>query len=430
LLSTWLETGRAAGIGAHVGRFGPPPLAAFRGHGGRERLIRLVEDAGLTGHGGAWFPTGRKLRAVAGARKRAVVIGNGCEGERISEKDHALLTVAPHLVLDGLSLAAHAVAADEAFLCVSRDDPLAATAAAAVAERTDDPVPVRVIEVPERYVSSEESALVNFINTGDARPTTRPPAVFERGVHGRPTLVDNVETLAHLALIARYGADWFRQQGTASAPGTALFTLTGAVARPGVHELPLGTTLADALRAAGGVTGPVQAVLLGGYAGTWVPMPQAAGWPLAPKELRTAGAALGVAVVCALPARACGLVETARVVRYLADESARQCGPCMFGLPAIDADFADLAVGRGRIAREASQRLRRRLDVITGRGACAHPDGAVRLAASALRVFGHDVEAHAAGRPCPHAAAPPRLIVPAAVSPAPPGSSGSSEGWR
>lgn len=423
LLANWVETGRAAGVGQHVNRFGPLPLAAFRGHSGRERLIQMVDDAGLAGRGGAWFPTGRKLHTVASARQRAVVVGNGCEGEAISEKDHALLTVAPHFVLDGLLVAAHAVAADEAILCVHRNDPLAATVAAAVAERVNDPLPIRVVEVPDRYVSSEESALVNFINTGEARPTAKPPRVFERGVRGRPTVVDNVETLAHLALIARFGPDWFRQQGTATGPGTSLFTLAGAVGRPGVHELPLGVPLAEALRAAGGVTEPIQATLLGGYGGTWVKLPEAAGWPLAPTELRAAGASLGVAVVFALPVRACGLMETARAVRYLADESARQCGPCMFGLPAIAADLADLAVGRGRVAHEALNRLQRRLDVISGRGACAHPDGAVRLAASALRVFGSDAAAHAAGRPCQFAAGPARLVVPAAGSP-------GMEGWR
>jgi NADH:ubiquinone oxidoreductase subunit F (NADH-binding) len=423
LLANWVETGRAAGLGQHLSRFGPLPLPAYRGHAGRERLIRMVEDSGLTGRGGAWFPTGRKLHTVANARQRAVVVGNGCEGEAISEKDHALLTVAPHLVLDGLLVAAHAVAADEAILCVHRNDPLAATVAAAIAERVDDPLPIRVVEVPDRYVSSEESALVNFINTGEARPTAKPPRVFERGVRGRPTAVDNVETLAHLALIARFGPDWFRGQGTATAPGTSLFTLAGAVGRPGVHELPLGLPLAEALRAAGGVTEPIQATLLGGYGGTWVTLPEAAGWSLAPTELRAAGAALGVGVVFALPVRACGLMETARALRYLADESARQCGPCMFGLPAIATDFADLAVGRGRVAQEALDRLRRRLNVINGRGACAHPDGAVRLATSALRVFGPDVAAHAAGRPCPFVGDPARLTVPAAGSP-------GIEGWR
>ena len=240
---------------------------------------------------------------------------------------------------------------------------------------------------------------------------------------GRPTALDNVETLAHLALIARYGADWFRRQGSATAPGTSLFTLTGAVARPGVHELPLGLPLGEALRAAGGVSTPIQAVLLGGYAGTWVKLPEAADWALAPKELKTAGAALGVAVVRALPVRACGLVETARIVRYLAGESARQCGPCMFGLPAIADDLGYLAAGRRHQAQAALHQLRRRLDIISGRGACAHPDGAVRLASSALRVFSHDVAAHAAGRPCPYAAGPAHLTVPGAGSP-------GVEGWR
>jgi NADH:ubiquinone oxidoreductase subunit F (NADH-binding) len=161
-------------------------------------------------------------------------------------------------------------------------------------------------------------------------------------------------------------------------------------------------SLATALSAAGGETEPLQAVLAGGYGGNWVPLPAAAGLPLAHNEFR------GVGLLLALPVRACGLAETAAILRYLADESARQCGPCMFGLPAIAQDFALLAAGR--VDSGTVPRLRGRLGVIAGRGACAHPDGAVRLAASALRVFERDVHAHAIGRPCPFAAQPPRLL--------------------
>jgi NADH:ubiquinone oxidoreductase subunit F (NADH-binding) len=264
-------------------------------------------------------------------------------------------------------------------------------------QRTGDPVAVRLVELPARYVASEESALVNFLNTGEARPTDTPPRPYERGVRGRPTLVDNVETLANVALIARYGPDWFRALGSAAAPGTMLATVGGAVGTPGVRELPLGTTVSAALGASGGVAEPVGAVLVGGFGGNWVAMPAAAELPLTPEDLAAAGGSLGVGMLLALPARACGLAETARIVRYLAGESAMQCGPCMFGLPSIARDLEMLTFG-GR--PEVLDRLRRRLGVVRGRGACAHPDGAVRLAASALTVFAADVHAHAEGRPC------------------------------
>jgi NADH:ubiquinone oxidoreductase subunit F (NADH-binding) len=380
----------------------------------RAVLIDMVRAAGLRGRGGAWFPLATKLAAVAAVsgRRGAAVVANGVESEPASQKDHALLARVPHLVLDGLALAAHAVGAREAVLCVRPADPLIPTLSAAIAERAD-PVPVRLAEVPDRFVASEETALVNFLNTGDARPTGRPPVAradgraTAKGLRGRPTLVSNVETLADLALVGRCGPDWFRSVGVPSAPGTALMTVGGAVARPGVYEIALGMTVADLLAVAGGVE-PAVAVLVGGFGGTWLPMPGAGELPLAPDELAAVGASLGVGLVSALPAGVCGVAVSARIVRYLAGESARQCGPCMFGLPALAEDMAALAGGR----RVDLDRLRRRVGLVRGRGACRHPDGAARQVASALSVFARDVAAHAAGRPCGGVVSDPGFPIP------------------
>lgn len=410
LLAGWVRTGRSASYAEHQHRYGPMPVAGHAGGVDRERLITAVESAGLLGRGGAGFPTGRKLRSVAAGGRRPVVIANGCEGEPVSDKDHVLLTVAPHLVLDGAELAADAVRADEAVVCVHRDDEIAAGVRAALDQRPAGRVPIRLVEVPARYVASEESALVNFLNTGDARPTAKPPRPFERGVKGRPTLIDNVETLAHLALIARYGAGWFRACGTRESPGTTLVTVAGAMARPGVYEVPFGEPVGRVLDGAGGPREPVKAVLVGGLGGSWLPLPFAANLRLTHADLRAAGAPLGVGALVVLPAVACGISETARVLRYLAGESAAQCGPCMFGLPAIAEDFDRLVYG-GQSGADALDRLRRRLGLISGRGACGHPDGAVRLAASALRTFDRDLRTHLAGRPCP-GAGHHRLTVP------------------
>lgn len=226
---------------------------------------------------------------------------------------------------------------------------------------------------------------------------------------GRPTLVQNVETLAHLALIARHGADWFRTTGDPAEPGTLLLTVSGAVARPGVYELPTGRPVAAALEAAGGSTGPLAALLVGGYFGTWLPVADALPLPLTQAALREAGGSLGAGILLALPAEACGLAETAHVLGYLAGESARQCGPCLHGLPAIAGALHRLA--HGPVAADTAANLTRWLGLVPGRGACRHPDGAVRLAASALRVFAPDVAGHAAGRPCAAAARPPLLPV-------------------
>jgi NADH:ubiquinone oxidoreductase subunit F (NADH-binding) len=407
LLAGWADTGRPAGFAEHLQRYGPAPFGSYRGRHGRQRLIDVVGRAGLRGRGGGGFPTGRKLAAVAAQRGRPVVVANGCEGDPASTKDLALLQLAPHLVIDGMLLSAAAVGAREAILCVHRGSPVAEPVRAALHERALSPAGVRVVEVPTAYVASESSALVNYLTTGDARPTVTPPRMAESGVRGRPTLVDNVETLAHLALIARYGSDWYRRVGTKGSPGTTLATVGGAVRHPGVYEVELGRSLAAVLRLAGGPTEPLQALQVGGLGGTWLPIGEALGLALTHDDCP------GVAAVVALPARACGLAETAEMLRYLAQESAHQCGPCLFGLPAIAGDLADLTMPVSVASADAAlRRLRRRLPVVAGRGACSHPDGAVRLAGSALQTFADDVTAHAAGRPCPSAGPPSRIPVP------------------
>jgi NADH:ubiquinone oxidoreductase subunit F (NADH-binding) len=209
------------------------------------------------------------------------------------------------------------------------------------------PMPVRleIVDVPDRYVSSESSALVNFLNNGPGLPLFTPPRMSERGVSGRPTLVSNVETLAHIALIARHGARWYRSQGS------SLATVTGSVLAPGVFELPPGASLGDLLSGAGladpapqlPLAAAPRPVLSGGYFGTWV-----TDWSVPVQS----------PVVVVPVVGACGLAETARLLRQLAGESAGQCGPCF------------------------------------------KPEGATGLAASALRVFADDVRRHARTGPC------------------------------
>jgi NADH:ubiquinone oxidoreductase subunit F (NADH-binding) len=248
---------------------------------------------------------------------------------------------------------------------------------------------------------------VNWLGGGDARPTTTPPRTAERGVGGRPTLVDNVETLAHLALIARFGPDRFRSRGTRNNPGTALVTLAGAVADPGVYEVEFGTPLRDVL-GLGRPAREIQAVLIGGYFGSWLPTQQAYALEYSAAGLAPVGASPGAGVLASLPAGACGLAETARILEFLAAQSARQCGPCLFGLPATAQDFAILAFDH--CDRQAWERLERRTGRLAGRGACKHPDGAANLAASALRAFAPDVRRHLRTGPCPAALNTPPLL--------------------
>jgi NADH:ubiquinone oxidoreductase subunit F (NADH-binding) len=398
LLAAVRPDGTPVPLADHLVRYGPLPLRPRRG--ASDELIELVEASGLQGRGGAGFPTARKLRAVAEGRRRPQVLVNGAEGEPISGKDQVLLAYVPHLVLDGAAVGAAAVGADEVTVAVGvgASGALAAMGAA-IAEREQrrlDRVSFRLVGVPDRFVAGEETALVNRLNGGPARPTFTPPRPFERGLSGRPTLVQNVETLAHLALIARFGADWFRSLGTCAEPGSALVTLGGAVRRPGIFEVPLGLPLRELLARAGGPAAPLQAFLVGGYFGAWIAAEQADTLALLDADLQRVGASLGARAIFALPTGACGIVETARVARYLAGESARQCGPCLHGLDAIAGALEQLAWGKnGRPAAEA--RLPRWLEQVTGRGACRHPDGAVRLVGSALRVFADEAERHAHG---------------------------------
>jgi NADH:ubiquinone oxidoreductase subunit F (NADH-binding) len=376
-------------LDSHLAEHGRPP--ALDG----PRLIGLLRDAGLTGRGGAGFPTWRKMAAVAGTGRAAVVIANGAEGEPASGKDRALLAYRPHLVLDGLQLVAGAVGARTTYLYL----PAAAGAAmdaALVARRTAglDPVAVGVRAAPETFVASEESAAVAAVSGRPAVPADKRVRITEKGVGGAPTLVQNVETLAHIGLIARHGAGWFRGAGTADEPGTFLATVGGAVAAPGVVEAGYGVRLGDLVGAAGGATDQLSAVLIGGYHGGWVP---------ADPDLRISRAALaphgaspGAGVVLALPAIACGLTETARIAGYLAGQVAGQCGPCINGLPRLADTLASLAQRRTRPGLPAE--VDRLAALVTGRGACRHPDGTARLIRSCLRTFEADVTAHLAGR--------------------------------
>jgi NADH:ubiquinone oxidoreductase subunit F (NADH-binding) len=375
------------------------PLPALSSAGARERLLTEIAASGLTGRGGAGFPAATKLRAVARGRA-PVVVANGTEGEPASSKDKVLLAADPQLVIDGAVTAARLVGAKEVFLAAGRADArgLAALERGVTERRgSDKGLNLRVVAVPDRFVAGQESALVNFLNGGTAKPTVDRP--FERGVRGRPTLVQNVETLANVALIARHGADWFRRLGTAKEPGSALVTVLGAVRAPGVGEIELGTTLRDVLAGFGGLTAIPQAFLIGGYFGTWVPARDVYDRPFTNESLAPLGASIGARTLIVLPQDACGLAETARVVRYLARESAGQCGSCLFGLPAIATAFETLASG-GADAPAALERLSRLVPQVEGRGACAHPTGATRLVASALRVFAPEIDRHRAGRCC------------------------------
>ena len=377
---------------AHLARYGPAPYLNQPG-----ALIADVEASGLTGRGGAAFPVHRKLAAVARAgvrppnrqQGRTVVVANGAESEPASRKDELLLQLAPNLVLDGLQLTAEAVGATEAHLYLHHaPGPQILRALAERAARGLDRLAVTITQAPPRFLAGQETAVVNRIGGGPALPTFQPPRVSERGLGGAPTLVQNVETLAHLALIARYGPRWFRAVGTAAEPGSMLTTIYRPDGMVHVREAAIGTPLRTLLGDGDADGDGIQAWLVGGYHGTWLPMPDAAERTLDSKS----------GVLAALPSGRCGLTEAARVTGYLAAESAGQCGPCLNGLPRIAAALAELA-GRGH-RRQTLTDLKRwsgPQNLVEGRGACNHPDGTVRFVRSALTVFEPEIQRHARG---------------------------------
>jgi NADH:ubiquinone oxidoreductase subunit F (NADH-binding) len=417
----------------HVARYGPVPFRDVRAGSRMPELISEVERAGLTGRGGAGFPAGRKMRTVAEAGRKGglrrgggtVMIANGAESEPASGKDRLLLARAPHLVLDGIELAAEAVGAARGYLVLHEgQDELALQLAAAVDERErfgQNRVPVQVVAVARGYVASQETAVISQLNGGAPKPAFVPPRPFEKGAHGRPTLVQNVETLAHVALIGRFGAGWFRDLGPAPGPagpgergaggaGSGLVTVSGAVNRPGVYEIALGMPVGDLVRWAGGPSEPPQAVLAGGYFGGWLPYDQALGIAVSDPALRAAGAALGPGVLVVLPESACGLAETAWIAGFLATQSAGQCGPCVNGLPALAGMLEQLAFGRpDRQALGWAQRL---LTLVARRGACHLPDGAAAFVASGLATFAGELRQHAAAGPCSRVQRRPMLPAP------------------
>ncbi len=361
-----------------------------------EQLIEAVEHSGLRGRGGADFPTAIKLRSLANSRRGAVLVVNGSETEPASAKDRLLLGRLPHLVLDGAVLAAAATGAREVLVKLGeRARAVAGALEGAIAVRGDDRVRIRVLIGPDGYVTGEESAVIHALGGGRAVPTLVPPRPYESGYRGRPTLVHNPETLAQIALVGRYGPRWYRELGTAADPGSALVTISGAVAAPGVYELAFGTSLRDLLAAAGGSVEPLRALLIGGYFGTWVSAEAALGIRLAREDLRRAGSSLGAGVLIALGESSCGLHESARVIDYLAAQSAGQCGPCVFGLRAIADAFGALADGAGD---DHLLRVRRWSEEVRGRGACHHPDGAVRFVRSAIGVFADELAEHRGSR--------------------------------
>lgn len=349
-----------------------------------DTLIAATRTVGLLGRGGAAFPVAIKLASLRTGRHNRVLV-NGSESEPASWKDRTLMRCAPHRVLDGAILVAHALGTRKITIAV-HDVVSARVLQAAVRERVDARR-IRVAISDGGFVAGEVQALVNGLAGRPPVPNGRRTLPVDKGLDGRPTFASNVETFAQLGVLARLGPGGFRGAGSPEEPGTTLVTLVGDVPRAGVAEIPTGTPLRALV---GASSSPV---LLGGYHGTWV---NDLDLYLDRPELRAHGISLGAGVLAVLPHDTCPVGEVARVARWLSLESAGQCGPCIFGLASIADDLERLTAGRP----VDLSRLHRRLGLVEGRGACSHPDGASRFVATALQAFAEHVERHGDRRPC------------------------------
>ena len=399
----------------HRDLHGDLPDVARSRSGRPDPLLTELRESGLRGRGGGGFPLDRKIQAVLQAGGTPVVLVNANEGEPMSVKDRMLLASVPHLVLDGALAVAGALRTSDVVIAVDERFTDAIDALQlSLAERPDvdaagRPSP-QLVPVPTGYVSGQETSVVHFINRGVVRPTTQPPRITERGIAKRPTLVSNVETLAHVALIARHGAGWFREIGPDDEPGSALVTFSGGITHPGVYEIEHGSHLGGLIEAAGGFTETPRAFLFGGYAGTWVDGRNALTLRLSRNGLHRAGATIGAGIIVALPQSACPVAEVAAVADWMEEQSAHQCGPCVNGLASLADTLADVRDGQAQ--RSAPDDLRRWSSLVLGRGACAHPDGVARFVTTALSVFNREFAEHARRGPCEACARPPILSTP------------------
>ena len=358
-----------------------------------DALLERLAASGLRGRGGGWFEAVRKWRAVRVEGGEPFVIANGAEGEPGSYKDRFVMQRRPADVIAGLALAARAVGAREAvvFLKGSFDRPAKALSSA-IAAASLDGLSVEVRRGDDGYVTGEETAVLEALEGRRPWPRPKPPLPAAVGFRGRPTLVQNVETLARVPAALGNPEAYRRDE-------TALVTVWGDVRSPGVHEVPLGTPLRRVIDGhAGGATEPVGLVFPGGPAG----MPLRAAdldVPLDPEALRAKGTALGTGAILVVGESACPLAVAASVAGFFERENCTQCPPCAVGTASLARILRAVESGGGR-----PRDLRDLADVagfMSGHGYCAHCRTAAAVATGMAHGFADAVEAHVGGGGCP-----------------------------
>jgi NADH-quinone oxidoreductase subunit F len=380
-------------------------------------IVGEIKRSGLRGRGGAGFPTGTKWDKVLHHRiKERYFVCNAGEHEPGTFKDRYLLQHAPHQLLEGCLIASYAVNAKASFIYINHEyheeHENLKKAIAQARERgfvgknifgKGVDIEIELFAGHGSYVAGEETAMLESMQGRPAMPRQKPPFYpTDFGLYGKPTLVNNVETLCNIPHILRNGADWFTQVGTEKCPGTMLFSLSGAVNRPGVYEMPMGTTIRRLIEeCGGGVPGErkVKAVFPGGPAFSMVTADQL-DLPMDFDSLKKAGTGLGSAGVIVVDDTTCMVAQTLKFSNFFKTESCGQCPPCRMGT--INLATLVEKVERGEGTQKDLDSLLQLCGFVKGTGYCTLVTGAAVLVQSSLRLFRHEYEEHIRLRRCPY----------------------------
>ena len=382
-----------------------------------EEVIKVISDAGLRGRGGAGFPTGKKWQFTREApdEPRYLVL-NGGEDEPGSKKDRVLLENLPHLVIEGTILGAYAIGAAKAYLYINaRYDAALKSIKEALSEAKSAgywgsnvlgshfTLDIEVVPAPHNYVAGEDTAVLEVIEGKKPLPRQKPPFPVTVGLFGKPTAVNNVETLANVAPIVLKGADWYRKFGTAESPGTMIFSLNEDVNRPGVYELPFGTPLRYLIEeCGGGIKGGkrIKAIMPAAPSSAFLPLDKI-DTPLDHNSMREAGAALGCGVVKLVSEDSCIVEELVKIADFFAAESCGQCPACRMETSTLAMMIKKVQAGQG--GQPIIEQFGKILAFNKGKGFCnliAMPGPPVE---SAIKLFPADFQAHLNGGKCPAA---------------------------
>ena len=406
---------------------GRESLQAYRSRGGYEALAKTLKslspgqilqeiaDSGLRGRGGAGFPAGKKWAFTAeSAETPHYVVLNGGEDEPGSKKDRLLMENLPHLVLEGLILASYAVKASTAYLYInalyeeatrSMSDALAeAKSAGYWGDRIgggDFSLDIMLSPAPANYVAGEDTAALEVIEGKKPLPRQKPPFPATAGLFGKPTAVNNVETLANVAPIIARGAKWYRSFGTAESAGTMIFSLNEEVHRPGIYELPFGTPLRYLIEECGGGVKNgirIKAIQPGGPSSAFLPG-EKIDVPLDHNSVREAGSAIGCGVVHPITTESCIVEETLKIAEFFSVESCGQCPACRMETNMLAAMLKKVQQGQG--GQPILDQFAKVIAFNKGKGFCNLVNMPGPPIESALRLFRSDFESHLASGRCP-----------------------------